>query len=121
MRAVGLAPRQRTMTSSSPMAKRARNIGLEILDGIRQIKRGEHGRTTDVPLTTMRIKLAQHWTDCLLTWPESGMGFQRVDVTMADGRQLQSVVVLNAEWLEVPAEFGDATVVDIRMASTTGG
>ena len=48
------------------------------------------------------------------------MGFQTVDVTMADGRQLQGVVVLNAEWLEVPAEFGDATVADIRMASTPG-
>jgi len=98
-----------------------RNVGLEILGGIRQLKRGEHGRITNVPLTTIRIKLAQHWTDCLLTWPESGMGFQRVDVTMADGRQLRSVVVLNAEWLDVPAECGAATVVDIRMASTTGG
>jgi len=39
-----LAPRQRTMTSSSPMAKRARNVGQEMLDGIRHIKRGEHGR-----------------------------------------------------------------------------
>lgn len=29
--------------------KRARNVGLEILDGIRQIKRGEHGRVTNVP------------------------------------------------------------------------
>lgn len=26
-----------------------RNIGLEILDGLRQIKRGEHGRVTTVP------------------------------------------------------------------------
>ena len=26
------------------MARRSRNIGLEILDGIRQLKRGEHGR-----------------------------------------------------------------------------
>ena len=31
------------------MAKTKRNIGREILDGIRQIKRGEHGRTTSVP------------------------------------------------------------------------
>lgn len=31
------------------MAKRSRNIGLEILEGIRQIKRGEHGRITNVP------------------------------------------------------------------------
>lgn len=31
------------------MAKRKRNIGLEILKGIREIKRGEHGRVTNIP------------------------------------------------------------------------
>jgi putative transcriptional regulator len=31
------------------MAKTKRNIGLEILEGIRQIKRGEYGRVTNVP------------------------------------------------------------------------
>ena len=31
------------------MASRKRNIGLEILEGIREIKRGEHGRVTTSP------------------------------------------------------------------------
>ncbi len=31
------------------MAKGKRNIGLEILEGIREIKRGEHGRVVNVP------------------------------------------------------------------------
>ena len=31
------------------MAKRARNVGLEILEGLRQLKRGEHGRIISVP------------------------------------------------------------------------
>ncbi len=31
------------------MAKAKRNIGLEILEGIREIKRGEHGRVVNVP------------------------------------------------------------------------
>lgn len=31
------------------MAKGKRNIGLEILRGIREIKRGEHGRVVTVP------------------------------------------------------------------------
>lgn len=31
------------------MAQAKRNIGQEILDGIRQIKRGEHGRVISVP------------------------------------------------------------------------
>lgn len=31
------------------MAKAKRNIGLEIVEGIRELKRGEHGRVTNVP------------------------------------------------------------------------
>ena len=31
------------------MNKVKRNIGMEILDGIREIKRGEHGRVISVP------------------------------------------------------------------------
>lgn len=31
------------------MARARRNIGLEILDGLRELKRGEHGRVADVP------------------------------------------------------------------------
>ena len=31
------------------MAKARRNIGVEVLEGIREIKRGEHGRVINVP------------------------------------------------------------------------
>ena len=31
------------------MAVSKRNVGLEILEGLRQLKRGEHGRVTAVP------------------------------------------------------------------------
>jgi putative transcriptional regulator len=31
------------------MASTKRNIGLEILEGIREIKRGQHGRVTKLP------------------------------------------------------------------------
>jgi putative transcriptional regulator len=31
------------------MAKAKRNIGLEILEGLREIKRGDYGRVTTVP------------------------------------------------------------------------
>ena len=43
------------------------------------------------------------------------MGYQRVDVTMADGRELTDAVVLNAELLEVPAEFAEAIIADLRL------
>ena len=31
------------------MARTKRNVGLEILEGIREIKRGDHGRIVNVP------------------------------------------------------------------------
>lgn len=31
------------------MAKTVRNVGREILDGLRELKRGEHGRVVNVP------------------------------------------------------------------------
>jgi putative transcriptional regulator len=34
------------------MTKAKRNIALEILEGIREIKRGEHGRVTNLPSVT---------------------------------------------------------------------
>ena len=34
------------------MPKAKRNIGSEILEGIREIKRGEHGRVTNIPSVT---------------------------------------------------------------------
>jgi len=65
----------------------------------------------------MRIKLEQRWIDRLLAWPESGMGYQRVDVTMADGREIKDAAVLNAEWLEVPTEYAYTTVANIQLSS----
>jgi hypothetical protein len=62
----------------------------------------------------MRIKLDRRWTERLLELPESGMGYQRVDVRLADGRELKDVVVFNAVELEVPDEVGPATVTDVR-------
>lgn len=62
----------------------------------------------------MRIKLDRRWTERLLELPESGMGYQRVDVRLADGRELKDLVVFNAEELEVPDEVGPATVTDVR-------
>ena len=39
------------------MAKSKRNIGLEILEGLREIKRGEYGRVVNIPeVATIREK-----------------------------------------------------------------
>jgi putative transcriptional regulator len=40
-----------------PRTKTKRDVGREILEGIRQLKRGEHGRITTVPsVTSIREK-----------------------------------------------------------------
>ena len=63
----------------------------------------------------VRIKLDKRWVEELLKLPESGMGYQRVDVRMADGRELKNAVVLNAELLELPDDFEPAKVSDIHL------
>jgi putative transcriptional regulator len=46
------------------MASRKRNIGLEILEGIREVKRGEHGRVTTVPsVSSVREKTGLSQTE----------------------------------------------------------
>jgi putative transcriptional regulator len=46
------------------MASRKRDIGLEILEGIREIKRGEHGRVTTVPsVSSVRKKTGLSQSD----------------------------------------------------------
>ncbi len=63
----------------------------------------------------MRIKLEQRWTKRLLQLPESGMGYQRVDLRLADGRELKNVLAFNAEEVELPDECADAKIEDIQL------
>ena len=63
----------------------------------------------------MRIRLEPRWTKQLLELPESGMGYQRVDIRLVDGRELKDVVVFNAEEIEIPDEFARAQIKDVRL------
>jgi hypothetical protein len=47
--------------------------------------------------------------------PESGMGYQRVDVSFCDGRRVENVLVFNAEQLDVPEAFRGAEVQELRI------
>ena len=64
---------------------------------------------------SMRIKLEQRWINRLLQLPESGMGYQRVDLRLADGRELKDVLAFNAEEVELPDECADAKIEDIHL------
>ena len=63
----------------------------------------------------MRIKLEQRWTRRLLQLPESGMGYQRVDLRLADGRELKNVLAFNAEEVELPDECANAKIEDVHL------
>jgi hypothetical protein len=63
----------------------------------------------------MRVKLDQHWIERLLESPESGMGYQRVDIRFANGQELRDLLVFNAEELEVPDEFAQTEIKEVRL------
>jgi hypothetical protein len=63
----------------------------------------------------VRVKLDPCWTKRLLELPESGMGYQRVDVRLADGREFRDLLVFNAEEIEVPGELAAAEIADVRL------
>jgi hypothetical protein len=64
---------------------------------------------------TMRIKLEERWVEQLLAWPESGMGYQRVDVRLADGREAKDVPAFNAAEIEMPDEFAGGQIAAIKL------
>ena len=66
-------------------------------------------------MNEMRIRLEPRWTKRLLELPESGMGYQRVDIRLVDGRELKDVLVFNAEEIEVSDEFARAQIKDVRL------
>jgi hypothetical protein len=66
------------------------------------------------------IHLSSEWAEFLMDKPETGMGYQRVDIVFEDGRILRNAIVLNANLLSVPEDYGDAKVIEIRMSAPGG-
>lgn len=62
----------------------------------------------------MRIRLDTRWTNELLRLPESGMGYQRVDIRFRNGRKLDGVPVFNAEDVELPEDLAQVEITDLR-------
>ena len=72
-------------------------------------------RLSDSRRVSMRVKLEQRWIKRLLQLPESGMGYQRVDLRLADGRELKDVLAFNAEEVELPDECANAKIEDVHL------
>ena len=69
----------------------------------------------------MGIKLSKKWVEYLALVPESGMGYQIVDVTLKDGRVLKNTVVFNAEDLKLPPEHRGVELEDVEEIRLSDG
>jgi len=63
----------------------------------------------------MTIKLEKKWVDYLIRQPESGMGFQKVDVRLKGNRVLQDVPVFNAEQIDLPQDCAESAIEELRL------
>jgi hypothetical protein len=61
------------------------------------------------------VHLPKIWMEQLVNLPESGMGYQRVDILLRQGEVLKSVMVFNAEECQVPKPFNPSDIVDVRL------
>jgi hypothetical protein len=63
----------------------------------------------------MTVKLDKKWVDYLVRQPESGMGFQKVDVRLKGNRVLNDVFVFNAEEIDLPADCAGTAIEELHL------
>ena len=69
----------------------------------------------------MRLQLSQKWSKRLCELPETGMGYQRVDVLLKNGRRVKRVLVFNAQEVEWPDEYQRIESADILNFELSDG
>ena len=65
----------------------------------------------------MQIELRKDIINRLMRLPENGMGYQLVDLVLADGRVVPNVMIFNCEIANLPEGFRDvrpSDVADVR-------
>jgi hypothetical protein len=61
------------------------------------------------------VHLPEQWIERLVRLPESGMGYQRVNITLKRGKILRDVIVLNGEEAQAPEPFEPSDIVDVQL------
>ena len=63
------------------------------------------------------MHLSKKWTDKLAALPESGMGYQVVDVHLKDGRVVREVIVINCEVMveQGNQSFSEGDIQDVEL------
>ena len=67
----------------------------------------------------MRFLLNERWMNHLCALPESGMGFQRVDIVLRNGKRVRDVLVFNAQHVEWPNEaraISNNDIAEIKLS-----
>ena len=62
------------------------------------------------------VRLPEIWSERLVQLPESGMGYQKVNITLKQGRILKDVIVLNAEECQSPETFDPSDILDVQLS-----
>lgn len=62
------------------------------------------------------VVLNEFWSQRLAQMPESGMGYQKVDIVMKDHRLIENVIVLNAEVCQTPEDFDLSDIADVKLS-----
>lgn len=62
------------------------------------------------------IHLPDIWIARLVDLPETGMGYQRVNIHLREGKVLKDVMVFNAEECQVPEPFDPSEIEDVELA-----
>ena len=65
------------------------------------------------------IRLSPQWINFFANHPESGMGYQLVDVVFDDNSVQHDCVVLNGKNLEMPNSCKDKKIKEIRFNNIT--
>jgi len=61
------------------------------------------------------MRLSQKWVVKLSNLPESGMGYQVVDITLKNGRVHKNILVYNCQEIKKFVLFREDQIVDIKI------
>lgn len=62
------------------------------------------------------VRLPEIWSERLAQLPETGMGYQKVNIILKWGKMLKDVIVFNAEECQVPEPFQPSDIVDVQLS-----
>jgi len=65
----------------------------------------------------INLKIGGRWHKRLQGLPESGMGYQIVDITLNDGRVLKRIIISNAENVYLPDGYDESDIAEIQMSN----